>query len=279
MFCYVSAAEARMWSKACRYKRREPRVRRSSEHSTKSREGVQTQRCRPAVVQLTTCSFGEDDSQSPSSGTTSVACSCNAVSTDRLSQSRVYSICCPKTFFSEDFKNKIKANREHPSQQWIFNLIRNENVPDSETVHINEKDWMLVTNCSHIKETNRYLVIFKDMELHTIRDLRQKHVPMLLQMQKTVRRWLAGKEPKHGQYRLYFHYLPSVFQLHLHVCCTAPVDCARRQYLPGVIRKISAIDTWYRDALMLFSCGRAAKVSKASVSPIIESHKSSTNRI
>jgi hypothetical protein len=31
---------------------------------------------------------------------------------------------------------------------------------------------------------------------------------------------------------MYFHYLTSVFQLHLHVCCTPPVDGARRQYLP-----------------------------------------------
>jgi len=34
------------------------------------------------------------------------------------------------------------------------------------------------------------------------------------------------------------------------------VDPARRQYLPGLIRNIRTVDTWYRDALMLFSSAR-----------------------
>ena len=66
-------------------------------------------------------------------------------------------------------------------------------------------------------------------------------------------RFVRARHTNHAAFRYYFHYMPSVFQLHLHVCCTPPVDPARRQYLPGLIRNITVLDTWYRDALMLFS--------------------------
>ena len=188
-----------------------------------------------AAVPLTACAYYQDD--------------------DRVSQSRVYSICSPDAFFSPEFVQQIAANRSDPQQQWIFRLIQGQ-VTQTEVVCLDADEWMLVKRVPPSTEAHRYLVVFKDLELHTIRDLRQRHLPMLRQMQREVRRWLARNEPKHGQYRLYFHYIPSVFQLHLHVCCTPPVDPARRQDLPGLIRNIEALDTWYRDALMLFSSGR-----------------------
>lgn len=193
------------------------------------------------AVQLTTCAYYEDD------GGKAVV-----QSNDQVSQSRMYSICCPNKFFSIEFVEKIMSNRSDPKQQWIFNLIKGQ-VTETEVVYLESDEWMLVQGIPNGDCAKRYLAIFKDLELHTIRDLRQKHLPMLRQMQRKVRRWLARTESKHGQYRLYFHYMPSVFQLHLHVCCTPAVDCARRQYLPELIGNIEAVDTWYRDALMLFS--------------------------
>jgi hypothetical protein len=180
---------------------------------------------------------------------------------DRVWQNRVYAICSPSLFFSADFKEKMETNRAN--QKWIFDLINKDFDPKKETVYMDKKDWMLVRGSSHSKDTKRYLVVFKDTTLYTIRDLRQKHLKMLRQMRNVVRSFLAREEPNNGQFRLYFHYLPSVFQLHLHVCCTPPVDCARRQYLPGVIRNIESNDTWYRDALMLFSCGRTPRAKEA----------------
>jgi hypothetical protein len=196
-----------------------------------------------SAVQLTTCAYYEDDGAKAA-----------VRSNDRVSQSRVYSICCPNKFFSTEFVEKIMSNRSDPKQQWIFNLIKGQ-VTETEVVYLESDEWMLVRGLPPSDSANRYLAIFKDLELHTIRDLRQRHLPMLRQMQREVRRWLARNEPKHGQYRLYFHYMPSVFQLHLHVCCTPAVDRARRQDLSGLIRNIEALDTWYRDALMLFVSG------------------------
>ena len=275
LLCYTSATDARIWSKACRYKRAESRARLSSEQSTKyptkAKERAHRAQLRPAALQLTTCVDYDDKRTSPCSGDRSVA-----GAADRVPQSRVFSICCPVLFFSGVFKKKIDANRQ--KEQWIFDLIRGTQ-NTSEEVHIDRPTWMLVQGRSHVKDTNRYLVIFKNEKLETIRDLRQEHVAMLKQMQKTVRRWLAAKEAKHGQYKLYFHYLPSVFQLHLHVCCSPPVDSARRQYLPGVIRNLEFKDTWYRDALMMFSCGRSAFGPKGRADENFDAHKTKLVRI
>lgn len=170
-------------------------------------------------------------------------------------------ICCPETFFCDEVSAKIQLNREHERQRWIFDLIGGR-ISARETVFLDDPSWLLVEGTSYSGQLTRYLVIFKDLELHTIRDLRQRHVPMLLGVQQKVREFLAMRHGPNEAFRLYFHYLPSVFQLHLHVCSGEPLDSYRRQYLAGVIRNIKRVDTWYRDALMLFASSRATRETR-----------------
>ena len=180
-----------------------------------------------------------------------------AESVDTSKQGKVH-ICYPEMFFCEEFAAKIRLNREHERQQWIFDLIAGR-FAETETVFLNEPAWLLVEGCSYSGQASRYLVIFKDLTLHTVRDLRKKHVPMLKEVQRKVRAFVATRHGPDEAFRMYFHYLPSVFQLHMHVCSAAPVDVNRRQYLSGVIRNVTAVDTWYRDALMLFASSRPAR--------------------
>lgn len=194
-----------------------------------------------------------------------------AEGTESGKKERVH-ICCPDMFFCEEFMAKIRLNREHERQKWIFDLIAGR-VSVKETVFLDDPDWLLVEGNSYSGQLRRYLVIFKDLTLHTIRDLRQRHVPMLRGVQRKVRDFLA---PRHGPdeaFRLYFHYLPSVFQLHLHVCSSVPVDATRRQYLSGVIRNIQSVDTWYRDALMLFASSRVPREPRERSPHHVEEHK------
>jgi len=213
-------------------------------HGGKRTARTRTQAARE-VVRLPVCaeSEGEEGAQA-----------------ERAVSTRVYSICCPTLFFGDEFAAKVRANREHEKQRWIFDLIAGKVAP-CETVFLEDADWLLVEGSSYGASPSRYLVIFKDLELQTLRDLRQQHLPMLRKMRRRVRGFLAARHANHADFRLYFHYLPSVFQLHMHVCCAAPVDVDRRHYLPGVMRNIEAVDTWYRDALMLFSVGRQARAT------------------
>jgi hypothetical protein len=173
-------------------------------------------------------------------------------------RARASSICCPELFFSDAFRNKIEANRAHANQQWIFDLIRGE-FAANEFVFVDEPEWILVQGNSHVSQEVRYLVIFKDKALHTIRDLRQRHLAMLRAMWVKVSRFVRARHANHAAFRYYFHYMPSVFQLHLHVCCNVSADINRTQPLSCVMRNIETLDTWYRDALIFFSPARATR--------------------
>jgi hypothetical protein len=96
----------------------------------------------------------------------------------------------------------------------------------------------------------RYLVIFRDTALKTIRDLAQKHVAMLEHVKQTVRAWLAQNDP--DAYEMYFHFMPSVFQLHLHVRRTASCrQHLRVQPLANVISNLRKTPDHYQNALIL----------------------------
>lgn len=98
----------------------------------------------------------------------------------------------------------------------------------------------------------RYLVIFKDTSLKTLRDLTSEHVPILIDMQATIRRFLSwnyGVRQKH--YNIFFHYMPSVFQLHAHVSPRRMnSNSVRRQPVSVVTRNLLADSLHYQKCLM-----------------------------
>ena len=111
---------------------------------------------------------------------------------------------------------------------------------------------------------NRYLVVFRDQELFCIRDLRARHVPMLRGLLAFLKQWLPAQEPLlHRKYHMYFHYMPSVFQMHMHVSMRKAPDSLRAQDAHHIIRNLARTDTWYRDALILCSSTGLAKSQPA----------------
>jgi hypothetical protein len=158
-------------------------------------------------------------------------------------------ICCPSDFFCDEFARRIDANRAHEKQRWIFDLIAGNAAPKEE-IFLDGTDWMLVLGSSYSAPDVWYFVIFKDLTLHTIRDLRLSHVEMLKKLQREVRLFLQANHS-------------SVFQLHLHVCGEASADRSRTQLLSCEVRNLLACDTWYKDALILFSPPRVGGPRRA----------------
>jgi hypothetical protein len=65
--------------------------------------------------------------------------------------------------------------------------------------------WLL---CSHPDSNVRFLVVFKDLRLHSIRDLRQKHISMLRDVKRQVTAFLSDRfSKKSSDYKLFFHYI------------------------------------------------------------------------
>ena len=176
--------------------------------------------------------------------------------TDTASCIRNASICSAETYYDPAFQRLLVENRRQ--NQWIFDLMTIPDCPGEKVFH-DAPDWLLARDL-HRGPDNRYLVVFRDEQLFCIRDLRARHVGMLRGLLSFLRRWLPEQEPLlHSKYHMYFHYRPSVFQLHLHVSMRKAPDSLRAQDVQHVIRNLEQAGTWYKDALILCNSGGLAK--------------------
>jgi hypothetical protein len=100
-----------------------------------------------------------------------------------------------------------------------------------------------------------YLVIFKDTRLKTIIDLYVSHLQMLTTIQNQVLEWLATKHAK--TFHMFFHYMPSVFQLHLHVTDKAQyINMSLAHFLQSVTKNLQHNLMYYVEAMFLTSLCR-----------------------
>jgi len=168
-------------------------------------------------------------------------------------------ICSPEHYASEEVQLYIRHKLRERDKQWIYELIKYAGngavtMRNHETVHIDTDAWMLCRDVHPGRDT-RYLVVFKDRRLLTVRDLDGSHVGMLANMQDRVALFMRQH---HGdgwrKYRSFFHYMPSVYQLHAHVSAhTMSVNSTRRHYLKQVIDNLRKRSDYYEQALILTS--------------------------
>jgi hypothetical protein len=163
----------------------------------------------------------------------------------------------PESYFDASSQYRMALKRQQAEHKWIFDLLAG--VAEDEEVYIDSPEWMLCRD-RHPGPEERFLVVFKDTSLYTIRDLNDTHVPLLVHVQQECRRFLLacahrlGPRQKPGgpePWRLYFNYMPSVLQLHLHVSRTTPHCSSRVQPLACVVRNLRANPGHYRTCLML----------------------------
>jgi len=160
-----------------------------------------------------------------------------------------YYICYPELYYHRTFQDLIYANRRHRDQNWIFNLVADESKHESEIIYHENDDWLL---CSHPESSSRFLVVFKDLTLHSIRDLRQKHIRMLEDLQCKLNAFIRDRFfSSRRRIKLFFHYLPSVFQLHMHVSFELTGDPVRVHTIQSVIIRLKKDDLWFQRALIL----------------------------
>ena len=166
-------------------------------------------------------------------------------------------ICSPDVYYGAAFQDFIHKERTSTSSQWIFDIIANTYCPKREQIFIQAEQWCLCADQHHGHDT-RYLVIFKDTSLATIRDLTHHHIALLKEVYSSVRAWLVCKH-KQG-FHMFFHYMPSVFQLHLHVTSkTQYINVNRAHPLLEVVKRLQKNSSHYAQALMLTSACRTIK--------------------
>ena len=155
-------------------------------------------------------------------------------------------ICCPDSFFGVEIQKSIHKSCCAPENQWIYNV----NQAHDETVLYDEFDFVICTDRTD-EAIQTILVIFKDTQLKTIRDLRAKHIPILFRARKIALEMSLQKNSAAIQ-SVYFNYMPSVFQLHMHVSQVVSSSChVRAHRFNHVIRNLQKDDLYYKNALIL----------------------------
>lgn len=124
------------------------------------------------------------------------------------------------------FEESVKTNK--PDITWIHRILNgekeqdrvlfNDNDPQTGFVFVEGQNWNSdPENSSNFTQFSG-LVITRAPNLYSIRSLSSCHIPMLKNIQKAI---LNTVELKYGlnseQIRLFFHYHPTFYHLHIHV--------------------------------------------------------------
>jgi m7GpppX diphosphatase len=163
----------------------------------------------------------------------------------------------------------IKRSCAEPRNRWIYNII-DGNIPDSEIVILRTVDWTLTRD--RAGADGKWLAVLHDTTVHSLRDLRTAHLPVLLALRLQAAQALRqhyGDDTL--EFDMFVHYMPSTFQLHVHVHVPSIMNAvridddsrmhSRRQRLSHVVRNLRADGQYYARCLLFANMCKTVKSS------------------
>lgn len=103
--------------------------------------------------------------------------------------------------------------------EWVHNILNG--TAEQDRLLLNTENFVMLPDYKwHEGNLDQLycLVIFKDLSLRSIRDLKDEHLGLLENTLKQVQKKIHSKYNVHdNQLLAFFHYHPSYYQLHLHV--------------------------------------------------------------
>lgn len=119
-------------------------------------------------------------------------------------------------------KPYINFNINEGSINWVYNILSGET--EKERVRFQSSDFMILPDMKWSDESDLksmyLLLLFKDKTLKCIRDLNKpEHLKLLKNIKSDIEKEVLkryGNLPL-NKVKLYFHYQPSYYQLHLHI--------------------------------------------------------------
>jgi m7GpppX diphosphatase len=117
----------------------------------------------------------------------------------------------------DEYKEIIKT-RDFSKDIWIWNIVNG--ISEQNDILYRCNDFLIILNYTWNKKdmTNLHvLAIPSDSSLYTIRSLREKHVDLLKEMKTMTLKMIETTYGlKEGQLKIYFHYAPQTYHLHIH---------------------------------------------------------------
>ncbi|XP_023936869.2 m7GpppX diphosphatase [Bicyclus anynana] len=153
--------------------------------------------------------------------------------------------------------------KEQFNLQWVYNILEGKSEQDR-VVYDNkcEKEgFVLLPDLKWdglTKETLYLLAIVRQREIKSLRDLNEGHLPLLKRVRDEGKKAILDKYNVPGsQLRIYLHYQPSFYHLHIHFTYLkheAPGIYAEKSHLlDAVIDNIEMMNDYYQKATLPFT--------------------------
>ena len=146
-------------------------------------------------------------------------------------------LCTPVISSGAAMQAYVDQQVQSTKKQWIYDIIQGRS--EGDTLLLDTPDFVLLPDTGALNSTCviNWLAIFKDTSLKSIRSLTGAHLQLLKDCKRRCSECiLQNTDFGIDDVLAYFHYLPSVFQLHVHFC--APYG----KYTTHDICKIHTID-------------------------------------
>jgi m7GpppX diphosphatase len=161
---------------------------------------------------------------------------------------------------------------EQFSLDWVYNILEHKKEADKIIYEdIDPKTgFMLLPDLkwNGQKESLYLQAIVMDRTIKSIRDLDQRHLPLLENIRdKSMKAIKENYDVEASQIRAYFHYQPSFYHLHVHFTFLkydAPgIFCEKSHLLNNVINNVKLMPDYYQKASLTFASGEKDKLYQA----------------
>jgi m7GpppX diphosphatase len=163
-----------------------------------------------------------------------------------------YTVNKQKVIETPEMYQKLYPKITKQDLSWIDNII--EGKTETENILYSDEDFIFLPDLKWDRKDMQslyYLAIVKNKSLKSIRDLNQTHLPLLKKIRSIALELLDQKFSISGdQLRIYFHYHPSYWQLHIHfnlitkIWTGAIIDFSHS--LHDVISNIEIVPNYYQ---------------------------------
>ncbi|KAF9764162.1 m7GpppX diphosphatase [Nosema granulosis] len=151
--------------------------------------------------------------------------------------------------FTKQSYNEYLQNTNFKEIPWINNIIDGSS---SEQIYYQDSDFVLIPNYKWNRSNSddlQLLLIFKDKNLKTIRDLKSPSI--LIKAREVIRKEILAFGLDYSDLLVFFHYPPTYNQLHLHIeninmRTTGASSVGRAKLLEDVIYSLSIDLNFYK---------------------------------
>jgi m7GpppX diphosphatase len=164
-------------------------------------------------------------------------------------------------FIHESYQDYIdKINKLNPSNyQWIYNII--DNNAEKDKVIYEDSNFVLIPDYTWDKvnlDQIHILAIIRDKSIRSIRDIKQSDLPLLDKIKTISLNEIEKKYMiKENKLKLFFHYPPSTYQLHIHITHISKTDIKtnfdRSHDFFQVVKNIELDAGYYKDTMRITS--------------------------